>query len=141
MGTFGKRLRKVMRIRGVTQRKLAKAIGLSQSTISYYLSDKRKPTIDNAKRIADYLNVDLNWLLSGEEYDDERFKVGRRGNDHISIESIFLSLINDEKPPAKPKPKRGMLWELIGSYKYDLDTDALIIITALMKYLKKCSQK
>ncbi len=139
MESFGERLKKILKIRRITQKDLAKITGLSQSTISFYIANKKSPSVINAKKIADSLNVDLNWLLSGEEYDDERFKVGRITDNDI-FSKFKLCKVFEEGESAE-KPNRGMLTQYISSCMYDLDTDALIIIAALMKYLKKCSQK
>jgi transcriptional regulator with XRE-family HTH domain len=45
--------------RGISAEKLAFGAGVSKSTISNYLSNKRMPTIPVLERIAEYLKLDF----------------------------------------------------------------------------------
>ncbi len=53
-----KQLMLFMRARGIQQRRLARAIGVSDAAISRYLSGDRKPDIDTIRAIADYLGLE-----------------------------------------------------------------------------------
>ena len=54
-----KNLRKMIVARGISAEKLAFGAGVSKSTISNYLSNKRMPTIPVLERIAEYLKLDF----------------------------------------------------------------------------------
>lgn len=58
---------------GLSQRELAKKIGVSPSTIGMYESGKRFPTHEIEEALADVFNVSLNNLRGFD--DDERFQV------------------------------------------------------------------
>ena len=47
---------------GLSQRELAKRLGVSPSTISMYEVGNREPDFETEEKIADYFNVDLNTL-------------------------------------------------------------------------------
>lgn len=67
MEMFSDRLDKVLRERKITQKELAEKIGIRRPTISDWKKNGACPTIDVALRIADFLNVDCRWLVTGEE--------------------------------------------------------------------------
>ena len=66
MATFGERLKIIMRERGITQKQLAQVLGTSHSLISEYIHNKKEPSIFKAVMIADFLGVDLHWLITGK---------------------------------------------------------------------------
>lgn len=49
--------------RNISQRFLSEALGLSHSAIGMYESGKREPNYEILEMIADYFNVDMNYLL------------------------------------------------------------------------------
>ena len=54
MMTFGKWLNDWIFQRDMSQRDLAKAIGISQSSISSHISGKRRPSFRSVKRYCDF---------------------------------------------------------------------------------------
>ncbi|MCW2278558.1 helix-turn-helix domain-containing protein [Heliophilum fasciatum] len=60
--TFGKKLRSMREKAGLTQKELADAIGVGESTISFYESDKREPGKDVLLKLVNTLNVSLDYL-------------------------------------------------------------------------------
>ena len=64
MSTVGERVKSVRQDRGVTQAKLAKAIGARQSTINDIEKGRTKKTTFLVS-IAGFLDVDVQWLSSG----------------------------------------------------------------------------
>jgi len=64
VNTFGERLRYARELRGMSQKQLADACGLSQSAISSYESGSRK-SAQKLLIIASKLEVDLYWLSRG----------------------------------------------------------------------------
>lgn len=61
--TFSERLKYAMEIRNVKQVELSKAIGISKTNMTYYISGKNKPREDKINLIAKELNVNPIWLL------------------------------------------------------------------------------
>jgi transcriptional regulator with XRE-family HTH domain len=60
---FGERLRKVREDKGLSQAQLAEKSGLQPSAISHFELNRRSPSFDNLKRLADALSVTIDYLL------------------------------------------------------------------------------
>ena len=61
---FRKRLRMVReQLRGMSQVELAKAMGLSSTSITHFERGTRKPSFDNLRKLAAALNVSTDYLL------------------------------------------------------------------------------
>ena len=60
--TFGEKLDEAIAMRGMKQREFAKAVGTSEVSISRYISNERNPKIQTAVKMANILNVSLDWL-------------------------------------------------------------------------------
>lgn len=60
--TFGQRLRELRVARHIRQAELAKQVGMSPSSISMYEADQRLPSFEIEEKLADFFNVDLNYL-------------------------------------------------------------------------------
>ena len=69
--SFSERLRAVMQDREMRAVDLVLATGLSDSVISRYMSGGYTPKQKNASLIAKALNVDVNYLLTGETEEDK----------------------------------------------------------------------
>lgn len=63
MSIFSERLRQVREKRGVLQLKIADDLKIGRSTYSNYEQGQREPSFEMLEAIADYLNVDINYLL------------------------------------------------------------------------------
>lgn len=64
-----KRLRELRIKNQIEQKELAKAIGLSQQTISLYEHSHREPNIETIKFFANYFNVSIDYLLGETDID------------------------------------------------------------------------
>ena len=73
MSDFAKKLRDRRDDLGLSQSKLAKAVGVHHSIIGRYERDEAKPTIDVIIAIAKALNTTVSYLL-GENADADLFK-------------------------------------------------------------------
>ena len=60
---FGVTLRKVMQEDKVSQYKLHKNLHFSSATTNYWLSNKKLPSMDKVDKLADYLEVSVDYLL------------------------------------------------------------------------------
>lgn len=65
--TFGKRLDRIMREKGIGRGKLKDLTGISLQSISNYLNNKRKPDCEMVAEIATALNVSADYLLGLSE--------------------------------------------------------------------------
>lgn len=63
MSDFANVLRRLRDSRGITQEEFASNVGLSRSAVSMYESGARTPDYDVLECIADFFNVDIDYLI------------------------------------------------------------------------------
>jgi len=63
MNKFSKRLKKLRKEHGLTQEELADILKITRSRLSMYEQGKREPSFEMQEAIADYFNVDLDYLM------------------------------------------------------------------------------
>lgn len=63
MSNFEMVLKTLRRAKGLTQEELAKALKISRSTIGMYENGSREPDYETLELIADFFNVDIDYLL------------------------------------------------------------------------------
>lgn len=67
MVLFGDRLKSLRNNRGLSQMDFAKQIGISKSAVNMYERGEREPSFEILETIADYFNVDLDYLIGKSE--------------------------------------------------------------------------
>ena len=70
---FSHRLKQLREDLGLTQDELAKQLNLTQSTIAYYESGRKMPTLENAIIIAKILNTSLDYLVGISNFQDYKW--------------------------------------------------------------------
>ncbi|MEW6489580.1 MAG: helix-turn-helix transcriptional regulator [Thermodesulfobacteriota bacterium] len=60
---FPAKLRAAREARGLSQAELAEKTGLQPSAVSHFETERRSPSFDNLKRLADALTVSTDYLL------------------------------------------------------------------------------
>lgn len=68
---FGQRIRKLRKLRGITQEKLAEELSITLSHMGKLENGDRKPSIDIAIQVARHLGVSLDYLVFGYEHKEE----------------------------------------------------------------------
>lgn len=63
MPKFSERLRQLRTARDLSQFEFSKLIGISKSSVNMYERGEREPGLETLERIADYFNVDMDYLL------------------------------------------------------------------------------
>lgn len=63
MSKFGTRLKELRTSRNLSQMDFARQIGVSKSSINMYERGEREPGLETLEKIADYFNVDMDYLL------------------------------------------------------------------------------
>lgn len=61
------RIKELMKEENLTQVELANKIGLKQNTISAWLLNKKEPSIRSLWLVADYFNVDIDYLVGRKD--------------------------------------------------------------------------
>lgn len=67
MNKFHRKLKNIRNSRKITQGELAKALGVSRSTIGMYESGVREPNFEMLEAIADYFNINMSDLIDSEK--------------------------------------------------------------------------
>ncbi len=69
---IGERIKNLLKARHLKQKQLAIGAGVSEATMSDILKSKHDPGVHTIRRIAEYLDVDLNWLITGKYLEERR---------------------------------------------------------------------
>ena len=63
MGEFKSVFKQLRKAKGITQGELADALGITRSRLSMYELGQREPDFETLELIADYFNVDMDYLM------------------------------------------------------------------------------
>ena len=103
MSVFGARLRELREHNGITQTDLANVLGVSANAVSMWERGLREANYETLDELADYFNVDANYLLGKESttirlLDDAQLrlisyfnKVNMSGRDAIIEHAEFIA--------------------------------------------------
>lgn len=61
--SFVSKLQHARKQTGFTQREVSRETGIPQSTLANYETGRTQPDIENLGILADFYNIDLNWLF------------------------------------------------------------------------------
>lgn len=64
--TFGQKITSVRKQKEMSQAELGKLSGVNGDIVGKYERDEMKPSIETAKKLADALEVSLDYLVGGE---------------------------------------------------------------------------
>lgn len=87
------RLKEIRKQRGLTQAEVAKKIGVAQNTYSQYENGKREMDTATLCKIADALNVTVDYLIGHSVYEQENDK----RFDGMNADEMLEFLANNEK--------------------------------------------
>ena len=94
------RIKQLRKEKGLNQRQLAEIIGVSRAAIAYYETDQRTPRIEYAKKLANYFNTDVSYILGLELPVNLKFATKQEAIDFIhkimKAQNIKLEDITDE---------------------------------------------
>ena len=71
--TFGRRLRRLRKINGETQKEFAENFGRHYRTVQNWELDCSVPDVFTAMALAEYYNMDVEELVNGEDDYDKEF--------------------------------------------------------------------
>lgn len=61
-------LKKIRKLKNLNQQKVAFDLHISREALSYYENGKREPSLDMLVLMSKYYNVDINYLITGEDF-------------------------------------------------------------------------
>lgn len=97
MAAFSERLKELRTSRGLSQEELGKNLGISKGAINNYEHSVREPKLEMLEAIADFFNVDMDYLL-GKSNIPNRVLINEYNN--ITTAQINnISLISNQKIP------------------------------------------
>ncbi len=65
---IAERIRELMKENGLNQVRLAEKVGIKQNTISSWLNGKKEPSITSLWLLADYFDVDVDYLIGRKDF-------------------------------------------------------------------------
>lgn len=89
MSKFSIRLSELRQAGGLTQVELAKRLDISRSTLGMYELGRREPDIETLEKIADFFNVDMDFLLGNS---DKTTKIIKR--QELPLTDVERTLLN-----------------------------------------------
>lgn len=121
MSNFSKKLRDLRKKKGLTQQELSDRLGISRSAVSMYEREDREPDFETLELIADFFNVDMNYLLG----ESSETTVIVRHNDDESMKEFLERVL--------PEDSRSKIFSIC----YDLNEDGQ---KRLLEYAKDLSE-
>lgn len=63
MSSIGEKIRKLRRMREISQEELGQAIGVTRQTISKWEADAMRPNVDNIQSLCNFFEVELSYFI------------------------------------------------------------------------------
>lgn len=108
MASFEERLKLLRTSRELSQMDLAKQLKISKSSINMYERGEREPGIETLETIADFFNVDMDYLIGKSEFTNR---------------NEWLLSLNTQNQPVKPAVNILKLAGRDGSYQERILSD------------------
>lgn len=64
-----KGLVEIRKKKGYSQLKVALDLSISRESLSYYENNKRSPDIEMLRKMSEYFNVSIDYLINGKEFE------------------------------------------------------------------------
>ena len=61
-------LREIRKKKKYSQLKVALDLNISREALSHYENGKRQPDLETLKKLSEYFNVSIDFLINGEEF-------------------------------------------------------------------------
>ncbi len=97
--TFGDRLAAARGAQGITQKALARRLGVSLKTLEGWENDIREPRANRIQMLAGVLDVSISWLLTGE---------GQGVSGETEAESVQMSELLQEMRMLRAEMQRSV---------------------------------
>lgn len=137
MVAIGQRIKDLRMSRGLTQEQLADILKISKSRIGMYEIGKREPNFEMLEAIADYFNVDMNYLLGKSDVPNQLVWASRLEeiNQSVDLEKLKADISKEEQAEKIIVAKYGQdVWNALCLY-IQLDTEDRAEVRGLMKGL------
>ncbi len=61
-------LKAIRKAKHLNQQKVALDLNISREALSYYENGKREPSLELLKKMSDYFNVSIDYLITGKDF-------------------------------------------------------------------------
>ena len=61
-------LKNIRKQRNLNQQKVAMDLNISREALSHYETGRREPSLDMLKKLSEYFNVSIDYLINGEDF-------------------------------------------------------------------------
>jgi transcriptional regulator with XRE-family HTH domain len=107
--TVGERIRIAITKAGLSQAQVAEAVGRSEQSVRNWVADRNMPSEGQMARLADALEVDTGWLLTGKTGIDSpsvltTLRDLRAGQRRMISELMELRRMIESRPSTEPPP-------------------------------------
>lgn len=122
--TIGDRITELMKLKGLTQKKLGDIVGYSDVAIGKLQKNKNEPKFVFFKKLAEYYpDVNITYLITG--IGEIQYSNVRGGNDFSISEIVRLNQENEEELKEYPPFKDFVIrmsknYDLLGSIQKDI---------------------
>jgi transcriptional regulator with XRE-family HTH domain len=112
MATIGDRIKQLRLENNLTQEEFGKIFGIVKSTVSMYESNKSTPDDELKKKIAEYFNVSLDWLMGVSDIRNPADEITEAVKDDPD-----LRIIERARQKMSPKDRERMMKILKASFE------------------------
>lgn len=98
---FGNRIRMIRQNSGYTQKEFCLLLGIPQSTLSAYETDRMQPTVDSLINIATKFNVSMDWLCGINEDSEQKIRNSDNESDKELSDGEILTDLETALADAK----------------------------------------
>lgn len=90
---------------GVTAYRISKETGVTQTSLSNWKNGKSTPSASNLQKIADYFGVSVEYLMTGEEKEGEKYYLNEETSEMAQklFENRNLRVLFDAAQDASPE--------------------------------------
>lgn len=125
MGNFQNIFKSLRNAAGLTQVEIAEKLGISRSTIGMYETGAREPDFETLEKIADFFNVDIDYLL------------GRTNKTTFLPENIGKYYINNETAQVAQEIFENKELRALFDVQRDMDPEDLRALHQMALALKR----
>lgn len=94
MSDFAQRLRELRKGNNISQKKLSNYLNFGYTAIANYESGRNQPSLDTVKKIAQYFNVTVDYLIGASDYPRREQDITEK---EAELLGIFRKINDDEK--------------------------------------------
>lgn len=89
MPKFNERLKQLRQEKMISQQEFANFIGISKSSVNMYERGEREPGIETLEAIADFFNVDMDYLLGKSDHRNKQAWLADIDKSYVGIKNIL----------------------------------------------------